>query len=66
MKYKRRYRNFLLGLLAATLIFSIGYSIYYIQMMVPNQIHIITNEEESFVLTCHLLLGLRARVKRCF
>lgn len=48
MKYRRRYRNFLLGLFAVTLIFSIGYSIYYIQMMVPNQIHIISNEEESF------------------
>lgn len=48
MKHRRWYRKFLLGLLTATLLFSIGYSIYYIHIMVPNRIHVVANEKESF------------------
>lgn len=49
MKSRReKYRRFLKVVLGATLVFSLFYSHYYLETMIPNRIHVVVDEEGTF------------------
>ncbi len=48
MEIKKRYRQWLLRVLAFTLIFTFGYTWYYVKKVIPNEIHLTKEQESDF------------------
>lgn len=48
MEIKKRYRRWLLRVLAFTLIFTFGYTWYYVKKVIPNEIHLTKEQESDF------------------
>lgn len=57
MEIKKRYRRWLLRVLAFTLLFTFGYTWYYVKKVIPNEIHLIKDQESDF--SFHVPFGFR-------
>ena len=48
MEIKKRYQRWLLRVLAFTVLFTLLYTWYYVKKVIPNQIHLVKDQESDF------------------
>ncbi len=48
MDRKKRYRRWLLKILGLTILFTLGYTWYYVKKVIPDEIHLVKSQESGF------------------